>query len=162
MSDTSKNELPKKSSNAVIAAVIVTAVVAGGVAFYGGMVYGKSQALTTGNGQRARLAGNFPGGGNFVRRNGGGGFTEGSILAKDATTVTLQLTGGGSRIVFYSDKTTVQKTTAGSVSDLQVGETVRVMGTANADGSLTAESFQLGAIMPTRPQNQPPAPPPGS
>ncbi len=161
MSDTSKNELPKKSSNAVIASVIITALVAGGVAFYGGMVYGKNQASTAGNGQRVRFAGNFPGGGNFVRRNGGG-FTEGNILAKDATTVTLQLTSGGSKIVFYSDKTTVQKTTAGSISDLQVGETVRVMGTANADGSLTAELFQLGAIMPTRPQNQPPAPPPGS
>jgi len=79
----------------------------------------------------------------------------GEIIAKDNTSVTVKLTDGGSKIVFYSDKTTVQEMKSGSIADLQVGDTVNVSGTANSDGSITAESFQK---RPPRPQDSTNAP----
>ena len=43
-----------------------------------------------------------------------------------------------------SDKTQIQKTVSGAVSDLQVGERITVHGERAADGSLDAQSIQIG------------------
>lgn len=77
----------------------------------------------------------------------------GSITAKDANTITLSLggsnasstngTASGSRIVIYDPSTQVEKTVSGSMSDLTVGTSVLVNGSANADGSITAQSIQI-------------------
>jgi hypothetical protein len=112
------------------------------VAFYGGMKYGQSATVAAG-GPGAR---NFSGmtaargtrGGNF-----GGGAT-GQIVSIDSTSITLSIPGGsGSRNVFYTAATPVMKSVTGTASDLKVGETVSVNGTANSDGSVTAQSIQL-------------------
>jgi hypothetical protein len=77
-------------------------------------------------------------GGNF-----GGGAT-GQIVSIDSTSITLSIPGGsGSRNVFYTAATPVMKSVTGTASDLKVGETVSVNGTANSDGSVTAQSIQL-------------------
>ncbi len=121
--------------NILIVSIIIL-IVAGG-AFYGGMLYGKSQ--------NARP--NF-GNGTFQTRinraGANGGFISGTILSKDASSITVQLqNGSGSKIIFYSDTTSVGKMTEGTANDLAVGTSVSVMGTTNSDGSVTAQSIQI-------------------
>ena len=128
---------------------VISVIVVGGLAFYGGIQYDKSTGTAGGgsqSGSQARQGGFIPGsamaGAN--RRNGaGGGLTNGSILNKDDKSITLQLTAGGSKIIFYSPSTAIMKTTDGTAADLVVGKTVSVNGAANTDGSINATNIQL-------------------
>ena len=146
--------------NKLIAIVIATAVVVGGGAFYGGMKYAQSKApqgrLSQADFQnlqnfspeerQQRLqelganAGGFRGG---QRGGNAGGFTTGEIISKDDKSVTVKLRDGGSKIVFLSDSTEITKSAAGTLSDLEVGKNISVNGTANSDGSITAQLIQL-------------------
>jgi len=148
--------------NKLIAIVIATAVVVGGGAFFGGMKYAESksprgrvsqadfqnlQNLSPEERQQ-RLqelganAGGFRGRSGSGQR-GGGGFTAGEIIAKDDKSITVKLQSGGSKIVFLSDSTEITKSAAGTLSDLEVGKNISVNGTANSDGSVTAQTIQL-------------------
>ena len=121
-----------------IIVTIIVVIIVGGLGFWGGMYYGQSKASSTqsaGFGQMRQRTGN-----NFAR---GGGFSSGSIIAKDATSVTLQLASGGSEIVLYSGSTQVGQFVQGAPSDLKIGQTVTVMGTTNSDGSMTANNIQV-------------------
>ncbi len=136
---------------------VVAAIIIAGGSFYGGMLYGKSTVSAANPGQfrnGAGFAGTGTGGtgqGGF-RRGGGpggmGGFTTGEILSKDATSITLKLRNGGSQIIFFSDKTTIGKMTDGTADDLVVGKEAVVMGSANSDGSLNAQSIQIRPVPP--------------
>ncbi len=132
--------------------VIVGIVLVGG-AFYGGMKYSQGQVS-----QRfAQIGANtgFRGGRNGAGANGG--FVSGDIISKDSNSITVQLrnnaaNGGsnttGSKIVFFGDSTTVGKTVSGTMNDLSVGQSVTIAGTANSDGSVTAQSIQIRPNMP--------------
>lgn len=122
----------------------IIGIVIAGVSFFGGVKYdqSKSVALTSvnGNGGQARM--NGVGG----QRGTRGAFNgaSGSIVAKDATSITVSLRdGSGSKIIFISPSTTVSKTTTGTEGDLIVGKEVSVAGTPNPDGSINAQSIQL-------------------
>lgn len=130
---------------------IVLALLIGGGAFYGGMTYAKA-------GGPAR-AGNFTGqfmGGTANRTGGaaartGGGFTAGQIISKDATSITIKMQDGSTKIVLIGDSTQVMKSANGTIADLSTGITVTITGTTNSDGSVTAQSVQIrpaGAILP--------------
>ena len=147
----------KKTMWVVIGFVLVAIIF-----FYVGDKYasGKSNGanLTQNSGMR-----NFGGGQNGGARGGrGGGAVFGTILAKDATSITVQLnnfggnnggtqTAQGSKIVFYTGSTTVLKTVDGTSADLVVGKTVSVNGTPNTDGSVSATSIQLRTVPQTPP-----------
>lgn len=121
--------------------VSLVAVILIGAAFYGGMAYGKSQrpAMFARNGQGGQF-GNFARGG---ARGAGGGFTAGEVLSKDAGSLTIKLPNGSSMIVLTSSSTAVMKAATGTIADVQVGSNVAVQGSANSDGSLSAQSIQL-------------------
>ncbi len=131
-----------KKTSLIVVSVIILLVVSGG-AFYGGMVYGKSQNARSGilstNFQATRA--NRTGGPNG---NPGINFISGNIISKDSNSITLQLpNGGGSRIIFYSDTTQISKMATGISDDLITGTSVSVNGTTNSDGSVTAQSIQV-------------------
>jgi hypothetical protein len=66
------------------------------------------------------------------------------VIAKDATSITLQLPGNaGSKIIFYSATTQISKMASGTPVDLANGTNVSITGTANSDGSVTAQAIQI-------------------
>jgi hypothetical protein len=135
-----------------IIGIIIGIVIIGAGAFWGGMTY--TQGQTPARSGQFTQGGNR-GGGRFL--NGGGAF--GTIIAKDATSITIQLGGpsatstngnaSGTKIVLYDNSTQVGKFVTGSPADLSVGQMVSVGGTPNSDGSITAQMIQI------RPANMP-------
>jgi cytochrome c-type biogenesis protein CcmE len=126
-----------KNKNIVIA-VIITAIIAGGLGFWGGKATAGSCSVSATAGQSAR-SGNFAG-----RGAGAGGMaTAGSVVSNDGSSLTISLRDGSSKIVFFSASTTVLKATTGSSADLTSGTNVVVSGKTNTDGSVTASSIQI-------------------
>lgn len=132
-----------KTNKNLIIAIVVTAVVAGGGGFYGGLTFAKNSTAARGNFSQFGGNANRPGGTATNRLRQGGGFINGQILSLDDKSITVQDRNGGSKIIFFAPSTTIGKTTDGTVGDLKVGETVMASGTANADGSVTAQSIQI-------------------
>ncbi len=142
--------------------IIIAIIVAVGGAFYGGMKYGqsKSPAPTANNAagfvnlspeeRQARLqqfgAAGFAGGQKGTRA--GGESATGEVIAKDDKSITVKLSDGGSKIVFFTENTPVMKSVSGLPQDIAVGTQVVANGTKNQDGSITAQSIQL------RPESQ--------
>ncbi len=119
------------------AAVLLIALVVGGVVFYGGVQYEKSQQTTTSRSFTVGL------GRTGTRRTGSGQPVSGEILNMDDSSITVKLIDGSSRIVLLSDKTIFNKTSTVDKSELKVGTKVGVFGTTNTDGSITAQNVQL-------------------
>lgn len=122
---------------------LVALVIVGGGAFYGGMAYGKSQTPARGQFGNGQFMGNglLPGGG--MRGGMNGGFTAGEIISKDETSITIKMQDGSTKIVLVGSNAQVMKSATGSVDDLTVGTQVTVTGSANSDGSVTAQSVQI-------------------
>ena len=159
--------------------MIIGGVLIAGVFFYGGYLLAgktKTSGRTGGYAAAAGFAGGsggFSGGsgtgfsGQMGSRNGsfgsgsgsssisggsnriGGNFAGGMILSKDSDTLTVKATDGSSRIVFWNASTPVTKTVSGTTDDLVSGQEITIIGTQNADGSITAQSIQI------RPANSP-------
>jgi len=126
----------------------VIAVIIAVVSFYGGMSYGERKSATLANANTAFQGGQVRTGGVSGPTGQRGarvtnGNVSGSIVAKDATSITVALRDGGSKIIFLSVNTTISKIDAGGLGDLAAGKEVTVNGTPNADGSITAQSIQL-------------------
>jgi hypothetical protein len=131
-------------NNKIISGIIGVVIIAGG-AFYGGMVYGKSSVPTRGgSGQFVANANSIRGAG--ARGGMNGGFTIGEIISKDATSITVKMQDGSTKIAFVSTSTQVMKSSVGSLGDLSVGTNVTINGTANSDGSITAQSVQIRPV----------------
>jgi hypothetical protein len=142
----------------IMSMIGVIVLVAGGM-FYGGMLYGKNvtakaasqteQSLGRGMGNRTGGAnGGVAGGKRGQRGPAGPGFSNGQIISKDDTSITVKTHDGGSKIIYYSGTTSIGKTAPGAVSDLSVGDDVMVTGIASADGSVAAENIQIRPAQP--------------
>lgn len=109
-------------------------------AFYGGMKYQESKSSTF-----SRQ------GGTGARQSQGNrmGFrpVSGEIISADEKTITVKLQDGSSKIVLFSDKTTINKADVATKTDLKAGVKVVVFGSTNSDGSVTAQNIQLNPLM---------------
>ncbi|RJQ31844.1 MAG: hypothetical protein C4562_05235 [Actinobacteria bacterium] len=137
----------------IISIVFAVTLVAVGVgAFFGGVYYQSSKSPASAF-AAMRNAGGFPGGGpgggQMMRRFGqngssnAGDFATGEITAKDEESITVKTRDGGSKIVYYSKSTAVNKMVKGNDSDLTKGKQVMVSGKSSAEGSLTAKNIQI-------------------
>jgi len=136
----------------ILPIIILAIVVVGASSFYGGLKYGQSKGSASGElanfsaeQRQARfqqMAGGANAGSQRAIRNGNS-LAMGEIISKDANSITVKLSDGGSKIAFIATSTQVMKFSAGSLDDLAVGENVSVNGAANQDGSITAQSIQL-------------------
>lgn len=136
--------------------IIIVALIVGGGAFYGGMKYGQSSSPASQR-QNGGFANFAPGqaGTNGSGSSTRGGFTNGEIIAKDDTSITVKLQDGSTKIIFYSASTNIGEIASGTNADLGVGKTVMATGTTNSDGSITATSIQLRPAAPANaPTNQ--------
>ncbi len=132
-----------------IITTVVVAVVIGVVGFFGGSKYGQAKAKSaaptftrTFNG--AGTGANFAGRTGAGRAGANGGLVAGEVIKQDETSLTVQLpNNGGSKIVLFSGSTTVGKVATGTTADLVTGTNVVVTGSANSDGSVTAQNIQI-------------------
>lgn len=125
--------------------IIGISIILIGGAFYGGMLYGKSTAAATATNNRRNfqgMGGNFQGGAGG-RNGGGGGNVNGEILSISDKIITVKMRDGGSKNVIYSASTPIRMFTEVKPEELKVGKTVTVNGTANSDGSVTAQIIQI-------------------
>ena len=118
--------------------IIISLVLVIGIAFFGGVQYGKGK-----NSQIPRAVFQGMQGANRTGINAGTGRVMGEIIGRDDQNITVKLSDGGSKIVFFSDSTTITKSTDGSVEDLKDGVNVIVSGKQNDNGSYTAETIQI-------------------
>ncbi|HUO75656.1 MAG TPA: hypothetical protein VMU12_01950 [Candidatus Paceibacterota bacterium] len=128
----------------ILISVVVTAIVAGGAGYWLGNSHGQSMATA----QRAQRFGQATGTGT-ANRSAFGGAVTGDVISVDATGFTVNMQTGGSRIVIVPASATIMKSTAGALSDVSVGTHVTVIGSANSDGSVTAQSVQIRPVMPS-------------
>lgn len=141
------------SMNKKIIYLIITVIIVGAGAFYGGMKYAQSKSNSNSQNPFSRFANLSPeemqtrmqqfGGQRGIRNNGGGGVANGEILSKDETGITIKLRDGGSKIILVSASTQIAKSSPGTLDDLTVGKSVMVNGSANQDGSISATSVQI-------------------
>lgn len=137
--------------NNLVVIALVALLVGGGLGFFGGMRYQKSQRAP-GFGQFAngQFGGRGGAGGNSTRGGsafGRGGGVVGDILSVDASSITVKLPDGSSKIVLLTGSTSINKAAAGSKSDLVVGTRVAAFGATNSDGSVTATNVQINPVM---------------
>ena len=132
------------SKNLIIAILLV--LVAGGAGFFAGMKYQQSR--------RPNFARNFQG---ASRPDGAINFkpVAGEILSSDNKSITVKLADGSSKIVLISDSTQINQATTAISVDLKTGITVAAYGTANSDGSVTAQNIQINPQVPAEPVQGP-------
>ncbi len=139
------------SKNKIIGMVVVSVVIAG-VAFYGGMKYDQSNNKTqigAGNfGQRNGQMGSSTG--QRGNRTAFGGMVAGQIISNQGNILTIKSQDGGSRIVFLSASTTVNKMVEANGKDLFEGTNVSVNGSNNPDNSINAQSIQIRPQLPVK------------
>ncbi len=147
-----------------LASIIIAIIAVGGISFLGGMKYEQGKAPNYQNlsqVDRQQIFQQGGAGGNSIRgaRNGAGGniprngaganmnSVNGEVISKDDESITVKLNDGGSKIVFFSDKTNVSKIAIGTQADVAVGEQVMVSGTVNSDGSVNAAMIQIRPVL---------------
>ena len=130
--------------NNILAVALIALVIGAG----GGYYAGKSASPAAPSGTTAMRGSGFARGGN------GNGVLAGTVAKQDASSVTLDLRDGSSRVVLITPATAVLKSVAGSMSDLSTGANIIVTGKTNSDGSVSASQIQLRPALPANPTAQ--------
>ncbi|MFH2019490.1 MAG: hypothetical protein ABII80_02660 [bacterium] len=138
--------------------LVILGLVIGGISFYGGTLYQKGRTPSFAD----RIGFTRPGasgqqGGTQGRQAGFSGNRpiSGEVISSDATTLTLKLSDGSSKIVLLSDKTVINKTEATDISVLTPGVSLTVFGASNPDGSISADNINLGQAILRMPEASP-------
>ena len=126
-----------KPTTIIIGLLIAAALFYGGYS-YGSMGQNGATLTASRSGRTGSTTASFAG----YSGLGGGGATTGTVVSKDATSITIALKSG-SVVVFYATSTPIMKTTSGAAADIETGANITVIGTTNSDGSVTASSIQI-------------------
>lgn len=129
------------------------------IGLFAGILIGHSTASTQATGFQRGIGGaggfgegGFPGGaaggtgGQDGAGRGFGGFTTGTIVSVSGNTVVLKEANGTQVTVTTSGTTSVTKSSKASVSDLAAGDTIRVIGTTDSSGNVTATTITEGDL----------------
>lgn len=129
-------------SNVAIAGVLTAAVFFGAGYFSAGL-FNKSglpnggQFMVTGvNGQRSNLQ-------RMGNRNTMGGFINGELVKKDASSLSIKQRDGNMKLVLVTSSTKAMKMTESNLGEFAIGQQIMVTGSSNSDGSLTAQTVQI-------------------
>ncbi|MBU0649681.1 hypothetical protein KJ605_01955 [Patescibacteria group bacterium] len=141
----------KDAKNVVI--VVLVTILVGGASFYGGTLYQKSKTINALTRQFGTNAGRFADRSANPALSGsagraGAGFRPivGEILGKDDSSLTVKMQDGSSKIILLTETTAINRAEKIEASALNAGDTVRVMGVTNTDGSVTAQDIQLNPV----------------
>ena len=128
----------------VVATAVVALIVGLGVGYY-------AHGLMTPS--RTGFSGAFPSGlaaNGQLQRTGGattrgtmGGLLSGTVVSKDASSITLNTRDGSSHVVLITPATTVSKSASGTLADVTTGSNITVSGTAASNGTISATLIQL-------------------
>ena len=134
--------------NNSIIVVIIALVIGLGGGFFAGMKYQEGKTPSFGNDTNRQFSRFQNGSQNGQTQRNRTGFqpVSGEIISANDKSITVKLQDGSSKIVLFSDKTTINKAETATKSDLKSGEKVAVFGTQNSDGSVTAQNIQLNPI----------------
>jgi hypothetical protein len=127
--------------NTKILGGIIAAVAVAVGSFYGGIAYTKSTVPSRGQFTANGQFSGAPGTNRTEMR--AGGLTAGQILSRDSASIIIKMQDGSTKIILIGSGTQIMKTSAGSLDDLVTGTEVAVTGSANSDGSITAQSVQI-------------------
>lgn len=137
------------NKTSIIAGVLV--IVAGVGGFFGGKYYQAVQT-TSRFGQFAGRQGGQTGA--FYRRFGQGdqrgqgmNIVRGQVINTDMNSITVKLSDGSTKIIVVGSSASIYQSTKGTLTDLKTGDIINVFGTANSDGSVTAQNIQINPIM---------------
>ena len=136
------------NSNLIVTVALVGLVAAGG-GFFAGMKYQQSKRVSF---TSMMPAGQGRMGGGTQNMAGGKGMSRpvyGEIIKADAKTITVKSRDGSSKIVLLSETGQIYKAVAGAIDDLKIGTQVSVFGSANPDGSVTAQNIQIASTVET-------------
>lgn len=117
--------------------IALAAVLFGAVGFWGGVTYQKTQSPSGAGGFSGRFG---PPGTNGNRS--AANVATGTVIAQDASSITVKTAGGGSKTVFISASTDVSKQEVLKGADIKVGDQVGAFGDA-ANGGINARMVQI-------------------
>src|SRR5438552_16942130 len=110
-----------KQNQKMILITVAVAIIAAGAGFFGGTKFGVTQAASQRDQFRMM---NGQNGGRFGGMGGRG--VIGEIVSKDDKSITVKMADGSTKIVLFSDSTSINKATEGTKDDLKEGVRVAV------------------------------------
>lgn len=116
------------------------------IALVGGIFWGKAMGASGAASTQRPFAGAFASSTRgFAGRGAGAGGSvyAGQVASISGTNLTLQLPNGNSEVVFYATSTPVNEQASVPISKVAKGTNVIINGTANSDGSVTAQSIEI-------------------
>ncbi|MDQ1579599.1 MAG: hypothetical protein QOD05_374 [Microbacteriaceae bacterium] len=121
---------------------LIAALVVGGA---GGVLIGRTTAANVPAAPTATYAPQIATGGSASGGQAGAGFTTGTIVSINGTTIVVKAADGTQTTIATTASTKVTQTSTGSVSTLRTGQTIAVVGTADSSGNVTATTVAEGA-----------------
>jgi hypothetical protein len=122
----------------------LTALLVGALAFYGGVMYGRSSGRSGLGGAAGFAARGGAAGGNAANAaRFRGGAAAGDVISADAKSITVKSADGSTKTVYFDAATRVLHSSEATLTDLIKGATVIAAGTPGSDGSITARSVQI-------------------
>ena len=129
----------------ILTVAIITSLVAGGGGFVGGMKYQESKVpnFAAGDLGRSRASNNTRAG---IPETGLKPIN-GIVTSKDDSSITIESEDGSSKIVFFAESSSINRTETVGKDAIKEGDKVSAFGQENSDGSLTAKSIQLNPAL---------------